>query len=109
MIEEGITVESSSEWASPVVLVPQKQGWRANRYCIDFKQVNSFTKFDAYPLPHIEDVNLGSANYINKLDLTQESREKTAFQTPHGWYEFTVLPFGLKTAGVTFTQMMYQC
>ena len=59
--------------------------------------------------------NLGSANYISKLDLTkgywqiplsQESRDKTAFRTPHGLYEFTVLPFGLKTAGVTFTRMM---
>ena len=119
MIEEGIIIESSSEWASPVVLVPKKQDGKQTgiRVCIDFKKVNSLTKFDAYPLPRIEDLieNLGSANYISKLDLTkgywqiplsQESRDKTAFRTPHGLYEFTVLPFGLKTAGVTFTRMM---
>ena len=59
--------------------------------------------------------NLGSANYISKLDLTkgylqiplsQESRDKTEFRTPHSLYEFTVLPFRLKTAGLTFTRMM---
>ena len=42
-------------------------------FCIDFKKVNSLTKFDAYALPCIEDLieNLGSANYISKLYLTK--------------------------------------
>ena len=50
MIEEGIIVESSSEWASPVVLDPKKQDGKQTgiRVCFDFKKVNSLTKFDAY-------------------------------------------------------------
>ena len=120
MLEMGVIVESQSEWSSPIVVVPKtKDGEKDGlRICIDFKKVNALTKFDAYPLPRIEDLieNLCNAKYISKLDLTKgywaipltrESRDKTAFRVPGGGlYEFTVLPFGLKTAGVTFTRMM---
>ena len=120
MIDMGVIVESCSEWASPVVVVPKtKDGKRDGvRICIDFKKINALTKFDAYPLPRIEDLidNLGAAKYISRLDLTKgywaipltkESRDNPAFRVPGGGlYEFTVLPFGLKTAGVTFTRMM---
>ena len=38
-----------SEWVSPVVLVPKKNGkWRV---CVDFKPLNASTKRDHFPLP----------------------------------------------------------
>ena len=60
---------------------------------------------DTYLLPHIEDSlnTLGGEQYFCSLDLTsgywqvetqKEDREKTAFFTQGGLYEFKVMLFG---------------
>ena len=53
MLAAGVIEHSHSEWASPPVLVREKDGsWR---YCIDFRAVNNVCAKDAYPLPLIEE------------------------------------------------------
>jgi hypothetical protein len=58
---------------------------------------------------------VSKARYISKLDLTKgywqvpldlESRHKSAFITPFGHYQFTVMPFGMINSGATFVRMM---
>ena len=101
MLELGAVQPSSSPWASPVVLVEKKDG--DVRFCVDYRKVNQVAKFDAYPMPRVEDVleEVGPAKYITTLDLARgywqvpmadESKEKTAFTTPFGLYEFNVMP-----------------
>ena len=106
---------SSSPWASPVVIVRNKDG--SHRFCIDCRQLNAVTKSDTYPLPRIDDLldQLGQCKYFSTLDLASgywqievkpTSREKTAFVTPQGLYEFLVMPFGLTNVPAVFQCLM---
>jgi len=91
MLKNGIIEESHSEWSSPIVLVPKPDG--TIRFCNDFRQLNAISKFDAYPMPRVDELieRLGKSRFITTLDLTKgywqvplapEAREKTAFITP---------------------------
>ena len=43
-----------------------------------------------------------------QVPLTRVAREKTAFSTPGGLYQYTVLPFGVHRAPATFQRIMDQ-
>ncbi|UYV66872.1 K02A2.6-like, partial [Cordylochernes scorpioides] len=106
---------SESPWASPVVLIRKKDGsWR---FCVDYRRLNKITKKDVYPLPRIDDTLdcLRGARFYSSMDLQsgywqidveESDREKTAFITPDGLYEFKVMPFGLCNAPATFERMI---
>ena len=64
-------------------------------------------------MPRIHDLidQLGQAQFLSTLGILaganrQASCHKTAFVTPAGQYQFTVMPFGLSGAPSTFQQMM---
>ncbi|UYV63096.1 hypothetical protein LAZ67_2003113 [Cordylochernes scorpioides] len=115
MMQQDIIQFSESPWSSPVVLVKKKNGsWR---FCVDYRRLNKITKKDVYPLPRVDDAldNLSGARYYSSMDLRtgywqievdEHDREKTAFITPDGLYEFRVMPFGLCNAPATFERMM---
>ena len=99
MQQDGVIEPSNSPLSSPVVMVQKKDG--SHRFCVDYRALNSVTKADTFPLPRIADLldQLGGARYFSTLDLVSgfwqiqmdpESREKTAFATPQGLYEFLV-------------------
>ena len=111
MKEEGIIRSSQSPSASPVVLIKKKDG--SIRFCIDYRKLNLITTRDVYPLPRIDDslAALQTGAWFTTLDLTagyhqipmeEDSKDKIAFITADGLYEFNVLPFGLTNAPACF-------
>jgi len=113
--QEGKTEPSFGPWASPIVLVRKKDG--SIRFCIDFRKLNMKTKKDVYPLPRIDDFldQVGGIKYISTLDLTSgyhqipirdEDKEKTAFATRKGLFQWKVMPMGLSNAPATFQRHM---
>ena len=78
-----------------------------------FRDLNKQTIFDPVSMPRMDEVlnKVSKARYIGKLDLTKgywqvpldlESRQKSAFFTPFGHYQFTVMPLGMINSGATF-------
>ena len=115
MLERGTIRESTSPWASPVVLVPKKDN--SVRVCIDYRKINENTKKDAFPLPKINDCldAVSGSAYFSTLDLTsgynqvpvaKEDIPKTAFVTKYGLFECPYMPFGLTNAPATFQRVM---
>lgn len=87
------------------------------RFCVDYRCLNAVTKKDIYPLPQIDDAIdcLHSASYSSTVDLRSgywqipvhpDDKEKTAFVTPDGLFEFNVMPFGLCNAPATFERFI---
>lgn len=60
--------ESSSPWASPVVLLKEKYGTIS--FCVDYRRLNKVTRKDVYPLPRIDDVldSLQGAKRFSSMD-----------------------------------------
>ncbi|XP_076062417.1 uncharacterized protein LOC143037752 [Oratosquilla oratoria] len=115
MVEAGIIERSSSPYCSPVVVVGKKTG--GVRLCGDYRKVNSITRPIAEPMSDQRMIfsRLSNSTFFSKLDLSRgffqiglhpESRRITAFGTPWGLYQFTVLPFGLTNAPAVFNRTM---
>jgi len=111
MLGKGVIQSSTSLWASPVVLVKKKDG--SFRFCVNYRKLNTVTKQDAHLLPRVDDLlnSLNHNKYFSTLDLcsgywqvsmSPQDREKTAFMTPEGLFEFMRMPYGLSTAPATF-------
>ena len=111
LLKNGLATPSKYPWASPCLLVPKEGG--SMHFRTDYRKVNTVTVKDSYPLPRVDDVidAIGNAKFVTKIDLlkgyyqvelSNNATEISAFITPFGLYEYTVMPFGMCNAPSTF-------
>ena len=117
MKKNGVIRESSSAFASPIILVPKPNGsWRL---CTDYRAVNDQTDLISWPLPNIDEIiaETGGCRVFSTVDLlkgfwqqplTEETKKYSAFVTPFGTFEYNVNPFGWKNSPKYFQKMMDQ-
>ena len=115
MMKMGVIRESSSPYASPVVIVKKKDN--TNRICVDYRKLNKLPVFDPEPMPTAEHLfqKLNGDKYFTRIDLSkgywqisipEEDIPKTAFVTPDGSYEFLKMPFGMINSAATLKRAM---
>ena len=83
---------------------------------MDSRRLNNVTKHDAEVMPNIEDLCVDilaeKKKYFLKIDLskqiplTKATKQRTAFVTPTGLYQFKVMPLGLADAPAVLTRLM---
>ena len=120
----GLIRQSTSNYINPILLV-KKPNNRGFRVCLDFRKMNE-TVFDSasHSVPLIIDMILamGNSELFSAFDISSayyrvrlpnKIRKFTGFSIPKGpftgQYEFTVLPFGIKSAVSIFSQIMDHC
>ena len=111
----GILQKSTSPYGSMALVVLKKDG--SPRVVIDYRALNEVTVKNKYPLPLMDELfdRTAGAQFFSVIDLRNgfhqiaihpDDREKTAFRTRMGHYEYMVLPMGLCNAPGTFMQLM---
>ena len=115
LLDKGFICPSASPWGALVMSMKKKNG--SMRLYIDYRQLNSVTIKNRYPLSHIDDLfdQLQGTLVFSKIDLRSryhqlkvkgEDVPKTTFKTRYGHYEFLVMPFGLTNASVAFMDLI---
>jgi hypothetical protein len=114
-LEAGMIEPSKSPYGAACLFAPKKNG--KVRFCIDYRPLNNVTVKNAVQPPSADDclAQMAGCNIFSMLDLAQgyhqvpirpEDREKTAFNTKYGHYQWRVLPFGLCNAPATFVDAL---
>ena len=119
--------EQMDKWIALKVIEPSKSPWGAPgfityrngkpRMVIDFRGLNSQVIPDEFPLPKQEDIlqSLTGSQWLSTLDalagftqleIATKDKEKTAFRTHRGLFQFLRMPFGFRNGPAVFQRVM---
>ena len=110
----------TSEWVSPIVIVPKKIGVDGKvkiQVCQDFQKLNAATKKDYFPLSFTDiilDHVAGHECYsfldglfgYNQVFIRAVDQLKTTFTMEWGTFAFNWMPFGLYNSSKTFQRLI---
>jgi hypothetical protein len=117
MLEQVIIRPSTSQYSSPIFLVPKGQG--GFHPMVDYLALNKKIKTESVPLPDIHSCFhwFKSAKVFTSLDLNsayhqivlfERSKPLTAFVMDWNLYEYTRVPFGIATGAQVLTHLLDQ-
>ena len=104
-----------TNWLANVILVKKANDkWRL---CIDFTDINRAYPKDSFPLPRIDLIVDAKAGHkllsfmdafsgYNQIRMDPNGQEKTSFVIGQGTYCYQVMPFRLKSVGVTYQRLI---
>lgn len=115
MLKMGIIERSTSQFCNPLRIVAKKD--ESIRLCLDARFTNAVIEGDNECPPPISEImqRFNGATIFSIIDLTSgywqialepSSRQYTAFLNGSTLYQFTRVPFGLKTAGSGFIRAL---
>lgn len=115
MLDMGVIERSNSPFCNPLRIVKKKD--ESLRLCLDARFTNGIIDGDNESPPPINEImqKFNGAKIFSTVDLTtsywqipleQSSRKYTAFLNGSTLYQFTRIPFGLKTAGSGFIRAL---
>ncbi|RWS27800.1 polymerase polyprotein-like protein [Leptotrombidium deliense] len=121
LIDIGVLRPSDSNWSAAAFLVKKPhlpdnfdiRDKKNYRLVVDYRAMNAVTKSDLFPIPIVQSAieKLAGCKYFSKFDVNmafhqlaidENSKEKTAFVTPFGLFEYNRLSMGLKNSPATF-------
>jgi hypothetical protein len=116
-LDSGAIRPSSSAHASPSFIVPKSDPTVLPRWVNDYRELNSNTIPDNFPLPRVDDIlaDCAKGKIWGKIDMTNsffqtrlhpDDIHLTASTTPFGLYEWTVMPMGGRNAPSTHQRRM---
>ena len=111
--------DSTARVSSNIKLVPKPKSKDELRLCINFTRANKEIKSIDYPVPSIQNAfdKMKGAKLFSVIDLRKgywsipirvKDRWITSFRTPQGFFQWKVLPMGIKTASPIFSQAVDQ-
>ena len=119
LLKQGLIEPINSQWDCQAFYVGKRTELLRGkkRLVIDYQPLNNFLQDHKFPLPnrHTLFVHLKDARIFTKFDLKSgfwqlgihpSERYKTTFCIPNAHYQWTILPFGLKTAPSIFQKAM---
>ena len=115
LLDKGIIRPSVSPYSSAPMFLKKSDG--RVRMVTDLRFLNAKTVRDCYALPRFDDIlpYFTNMKYFSKMDIrsgyynievAEEDKEKTAFGTVFGLYEYNRMVQGAKTSAATFQRCM---
>jgi hypothetical protein len=117
MLEADIIVPvKESEWISPMVVQDKKHG-RGIRIYVDLRKLNDACLHNSFPTLFTDEVleNVrrhesysftdGFLGY-HQIKIAHEDRYKTNFTMKWGYYQYTVMPFGMNNSPTIFSRVV---